>query len=77
MLSLKAPLEEYEEIVGEADIVQIFDMTGTKKNNASLVAGCVVSAVPSKQRKSLEFHADGVDTKKMPCSAVHLFVDTG
>ena len=60
MLSLKAPLEEYEEIVGEADIVQIFDMTGTKKNNASLVAGCVVSSGSIKATEKFRILRDGV-----------------
>ena len=60
MLSLKAPMEEYEEIVGEADIVQIFDMTGTKKNNASLVAGCVVSIGSIKSTEKFRILRDGV-----------------
>ena len=60
MLSLKAPMEEYEEIVGEADIVQIFDMTETKKNNASIVAGCVVSRGSIKATEKFRILRDGI-----------------
>jgi translation initiation factor IF-2 len=60
MLSLRAPMEEYEEIVGEADIVQIFDMSGTKKNNASLVAGCVVSRGSIKLSEKFRILRDGI-----------------
>jgi len=60
MLTGLAPMEEHEQIEGEANVLQIFDMTGTKGNNATIVAGCVVGQGTLKVGEKFRLIRDGV-----------------
>jgi len=60
MLTGLAPMEEHEQIEGEANVVQIFDMSGTKGNNATIVAGCVVGQGAIKAGEKFRLIRDGV-----------------
>jgi translation initiation factor IF-2 len=60
MLTGLAPMEEHEQIEGEASVVQIFDMSATKGNNATIVAGCVVGQGAMKVGEKFKLIRDGV-----------------
>ena len=60
MLTGLAPMEEHEQIEGEANVVQIFDMSGAKGNNATIVAGCVVGQGAMKAGEKFRLIRDGV-----------------
>ena len=60
MLTGLAPMEEHEQIEGEANVLQIFDMTGTKGNNATIVAGCIVGQGTMKVGEKFRLIRDGV-----------------
>ncbi|CEF98965.1 Translation elongation/initiation factor/Ribosomal, beta-barrel [Ostreococcus tauri] len=60
MLTGLAPMEEHEQVEGEASVMQIFDMSGTKGNNATIVAGCVVGQGTMKVGEKFKLIRDGV-----------------
>jgi translation initiation factor IF-2 len=59
MLTGLAPMEEHEQIEGEASVVQIFDMSEKKGNNATIVAGCVVGQGTMKAGEKFKLFRDG------------------
>ena len=59
MLTGLAPMEEHEQVEGEASVVQIFDMSDKKGNNATIVAGCVVSQGAMKAGEKFKLFRDG------------------
>ena len=72
MLTGLAPMEEHEQIEGEANVVQIFDMSGTKGNNATIVAGCVVGQGAIKAGEKFRLIRDGVclHEELLDCSSI-------
>lgn len=59
MLTGLAPMEEHEQVEGEASVVQIFDMSDKKGNNATIVAGCVVGQGAMKAGEKFKLFRDG------------------
>ena len=59
MLTGLAPMEEHEQVEGEASVVQIFDMSDKKGNNATIVAGCVVGQGAMKAGEKFKLLRDG------------------
>ena len=72
MLTGLAPMEEHEQIEGEASVVQIFDMSGARGNNATIVAGCVVGQGTMKAGEKFRLIRDGesVHEELLDCASI-------
>jgi len=72
LLTGLAPMVEHEQVEGEANVLQIFDMSDKKGNNATIVAGCVVGKGTLKAGEKFKLIRDGasVHEELLDCASM-------